>query len=150
MAHDGDPSASQKDISTVSLYINSSSCLVACLLAEPLIFITLKRCSCLITFWETRSSSWSRGRASGWLIGGRMLTCSAGMCHAKAKGQTELPTALTTDLSAHREEERLISLRGPEGFITISQQTIIMSLEGRGGGDTYAKHTSSVTHKHFL
>lgn len=40
------------------------------------------------------------------------------------------PTALSTDLSAKREEEKLISLRGPEGFGGISQQTIIMSQEG--------------------
>lgn len=61
------------------------------------------------------------------------------MCVTQGEGQkadavlhcTVLPTALTTDLSAQRERERLISLRGPEGFITISQQTIIMSLEGR-------------------
>lgn len=42
-----------------------------------------------------------------------------------------LPKALSTDLSAEREEERLISLRRPEGFIGISKQTIIVSQEER-------------------
>lgn len=40
------------------------------------------------------------------------------------------PAAVSTDLSAKREEEKLISLRGPEGFGGISQQTIIVSQEG--------------------
>lgn len=41
-----------------------------------------------------------------------------------------VPTALSTDLSARREEEKLIILRRPEGLSGISQQTIIMSHEG--------------------
>lgn len=65
-----------------------------------------------------------------------MITVRQGMCVTQGPGQKAdaalhcavLPPALITDLSAHRE--RLIGLRGPEGFITISQQTIIMSLEG--------------------
>lgn len=53
----------------------------------------------------------------------------------KAKRQTLCFTALSCPrpwqlIYLQREREGLISLRGPEGFITISQQTIIMSLKG--------------------
>lgn len=53
----------------------------------------------------------------------------------KAKRQKLCFTALSCPrpwqlIYLQRERERLISLRGPEGFITISQQTIIMSLKG--------------------
>lgn len=57
---------------------------------------------------------------------------------------TVLPMALKTDLSAQRERERLISLRGPEGFITLSQQTIMMSLEG------WKTHGHAYTNGHTL
>lgn len=62
-----------------------------------------------------------------------MLMCYARMCVMRGEGQKAdavlrcavLPTALSTDLSAKREEEKLISLRGPEGFTAVSQQTIM-------------------------
>lgn len=74
------------------------------------------------------------------------------VCVTRGEGQkagavldcSVLPTALTTDLSAERERERLISLRGPEGFITISQQTIIMSLEG------WKTHVRACVHTHAV
>lgn len=76
---------------------------------------------------------------------------------AKAKRQTLSSTAPSCPrpwqlIYVHTERGRLISLRGPEGFITISQQTIIMSLEGQKlHVHTHAHaHTTGLTHKHFM
>lgn len=79
------------------------------------------------------------------------------MCHIRwrPKGRRHAslhpPAHGPDNWSICTEWERLISLKGPEGFITISQQTIVLSLEGWENTSvcTYT-HSSSLTRSHFM
>ena len=80
------------------------------------------------------------------------------MCVMRGEGQTAdavfhcavLPTALSTDPSAKRGGERLISLRGPEGFVHYHNKQL-WCLQRRGDTSAHVQmHTAVSSHAEVL